>query len=157
LNNRAVKEEKPLPVEITKIDSVEVFKSKREMVIFSNGNKLKTYNISLGTEPEGPKQFEGDKKTPEGKYIFDRKNTATGYHLSIHISYPNEQDKIKAASFGKAPGSDIMLHGIPNNADLIESYYENNDWTHGCIAVNNNDMDELWRVIDVGTPVIIYP
>jgi murein L,D-transpeptidase YafK len=140
-----------------KVDSVEVYKSKRKLTLFSSGKDLKSYNISLGKNPIGAKQFEGDKKTPEGKYILDRKKENSSYYLAMHISYPNEDDKIKAASLNKPAGGDIMLHGIPNKLKFLESYYINTDWTDGCIAVSNDDMDELWKVIDEGTPITIYP
>lgn len=116
---------------------------------------LKTYTISLGKNPDGAKEMEGDKKTPEGSYKIEFKNPNSKYHLSLRISYPNDLDKSKAESIGVEPGSDIMIHGLPNNMGLLEDYYLTNDWTDGCIAVSNNEIEEIWRVVDVGTPITI--
>jgi murein L,D-transpeptidase YafK len=143
--------------ENVKVDSVVVFKSERKMVLYSEGKELKTYSVSLGKNPIGPKQKEGDKKTPEGSYVFDRRLENSKYHLAIHISYPNEQDKQNAEKLGVSPGGDIMLHGLPNKLEFLEDYYANTDWTDGCIAVSNDEMDEIWKIVDDGTLITIYP
>ncbi len=140
-----------------KADSVAVFKEGRKMILYSGGKEIKTYSISLGKNPIGHKQKEGDKKTPEGNYTLDERNPNSSYHLSIHISYPNEQDKFNAESLGVSPGSDIMIHGLPNNTEFLEDYYLNTDWTDGCIAVSNDEIEEIWQAVDDGTPITIYP
>ncbi len=140
-----------------KIDSVVVFKSKHAMTLLSRGKEIKTYSISLGKNPIGHKQKEGDKKTPEGSYVLDRKAENSSYHLAIHISYPNEKDKLNAEKSGFSPGGDIMIHGLPNKLQFLENYYTNTDWTDGCIAVTNDEMDEIWTLVDEGTPIAIYP
>ena len=143
--------------ENVKADSLVVYKSNRNMVIFGNQSVIKEYSISLGKIPVGKKEKEGDKKTPEGLYVIDFRNENSKYHLSLHISYPGEIDKLNAAEQGVNPGGDIMIHGLPNNMEFLEVYYINNDWTDGCIAVTNEDIEEIWRVIDDGTPIMINP
>jgi murein L,D-transpeptidase YafK len=140
-----------------KVDSVAVFKSGRKLTLYSNGKEVKTYSVSLGKNPVGHKEKEGDKKTPEGSYILDRRLENSKYHLAIHISYPNEQDKLNAERLGVSPGGDIMLHGLPNRLEFLEDYYANTDWTDGCIAVSNDEMDEIWKLVEDGTPITIYP
>jgi murein L,D-transpeptidase YafK len=140
-----------------KIDSAAVYKEKRKMILYSEGNEIKTYTVSLGKNPIGHKQKEGDKKTPEGNYVLDSRNPNSKYHLSIHISYPNEQDKLNAQSLGISPGGDIMIHGLPNNMEFLEDYYLNTDWTDGCIAVTNAEIEEIWQTVEDGTPIVIYP
>ena len=139
------------------IDKVIAFKERRKMMLVKNGDTLKTYQISLGKNPAGPKEKEGDKKTPEGKYILDWRNPNSKYHLSIHISYPNNDDKRKAALNGVNPGGEIMIHGCPNGLGWNWKYYKVNDWTDGCIAVNNEEIEEIWNVVENGTEIEIFP
>jgi murein L,D-transpeptidase YafK len=141
----------------TKADSAAVYKSERKMILYSGGKEIRTYSISLGKNPVGPKQKEGDKKTPEGNYILDRRITNSKYHLAIHISYPNEQDRLNAEKLGVSPGGDIMLHGLPNKLEFLEDYYSNTDWSDGCIAVTNDEIEEIWKTVDDGTQITIYP
>lgn len=141
----------------TKADSVAVYKEKRKMILYSEGKELKTYSISLGKNPVGHKQKEGDKKTPEGNYMLDSRNPNSKYHLSIHISYPSEQDRLNAEVLGVPPGGDIFIHGLPNKMEFLEDYYVNTDWTDGCIAVTNDEIEEIWNAVDGGTPITIYP
>lgn len=122
-----------------------------------DGKELKYYNISLGKNPLGHKEKEGDKKTPEGSYMIDYHNPNSKYHLSLRISYPNEKDKSNAEKLGVSAGSDIMIHGLPNNFTMLEDYYVNNDWTDGCIAVDNEDIEEIYRCVDDKTPIVINP
>lgn len=146
---------KSLPEGI-KVDLVEVYKSKRQLKVFSNGNALKKYKIALGPTPKGHKQFQGDGKTPEGEYLIDWRNPESCCHLSLHISYPNKADKDYANKQGKSPGGDIMIHGI-NNGDGWIGKFHRFGITNGCIRVTNSEMDELWRSIDNGTLIRIYP
>lgn len=139
-----------------KVDSIAVFKSKREMIIYDSGKTLKKYNISLGKNPVGHKEKEGDKKTPEGFYTISGRNPNSKFHYSLRISYPDENDKKRAETMGFFPGGDIMIHGFPNITQFLEEYYVNNDWTDGCIAVTNTDMDELKDAVEDGTKISIY-
>lgn len=141
----------------TTIDRILVEKSKRELSIFQNGRRLKTYRVSLGRNPVGPKEQEGDMKTPEGVYHVDERKADSDYHLALHISYPDEQDNARAAARGVSAGSDIEIHGLPNDKNWIGALHKSADWTAGCIAVTNAEIEELWRVTPVGTTVEIKP
>lgn len=140
-----------------KVDKVIVYKDERKMMLLRNGEVLKTYRISLGKNPVGSKEKEGDKKTPEGRYVLDWKNPNSKYHLSIHISYPNDDDKRNARLKGVPPGGDIMIHGCPNGLGWNWKYYKVNDWTDGCIAVSNEEIEEIWNVVENGTEIEIFP
>ena len=140
-----------------KADKVLVVKSERKLYLLKNGAPIKVYNVSLGLNPQGHKQEKGDKKTPEGLYILDRRNPKSKYYKSIHISYPNEQDRKRAAERGVDPGGDIVLHGLPvNSKDEAWDYIER-DWTDGCIAVTNDEMQEIWELVPDFTPIEITP
>jgi len=141
----------------TQADKILIEKSKRTLTIFQKGQPLKSYHVALGRQPQGPKQVEGDKKTPEGNYQIDRKNPDSAFHLALHISYPNPSDVQKAKELGAAPGGDILIHGIRNGLGWIGKFQRLFDWTVGCIAVTNPEIEELWRVVPVGTPVEIDP
>lgn len=136
-------------------DSIVVFKEQRRMLIYNKGKELKSYSISLGKNPVGHKQKEGDKKTPEGLYTINGRNPNSKFHLSLRISYPDKKDIDNAKFNGFEPGGDIMIHGLPNNMSLLEDYYLNTDWTDGCIAVSSEEIEELWNVIPDNTPVFI--
>jgi len=139
------------------IDSLVVFKSKRIMHAYASNSISKSYKISLGGNPVGHKQFQGDNKTPEGLYFINEKNPDSRFHKSLGISYPNEQDRVFAQAQGKSPGGDIMIHGLPNGLEEWEDYYASTDWTLGCIAVNNCEIDELFNFVGIGTPIRIKP
>ena len=145
-----------LPSDI-KIDKLIVLKSKREMYAFTNGKLIKTYKISLGRNPIGDKKYEGDKKTPEGLYYINDKNSNSGYHKNLGISYPNENDIEEAKQIGKPPGGEIKIHGLRNKTGFIGKFHRWYDWTLGCIAVTNNEIDELYNVVNIGTPIEIRP
>lgn len=136
-------------------DSIVVFKAERKLYLYSKGKVLKIYHVSLGDNPIGHKEQEGDEKTPEGLYSISGRNSNSKYHLSLRISYPNENDKIYAQNKGYSPGGDIMIHGLPNHTGFIEDYYVNNDWTNGCIAVNNEEIEEIWGAVQDGTPIYL--
>lgn len=141
-----------------KIDLIVVEKAKRILSIYDNESLIKSYKISLGKNPVGHKQFEGDSKTPEGVYYIDGKNPKSKYFLNLGISYPNEKDKEYAASHKKSAGGDIKIHGLPNGFSLAKPLFNiYGDWTEGCIAVNNEDMAELYNIIDIGTKIEIKP
>lgn len=139
------------------VDSLVVFKSKREMAVFRKGRKLKTYIISLGTVPEGRKRMQGDNKTPEGVYHINAKNPNSTYHRNLGVSYPNTSDRQYAAAHKLDTGGDIKIHGLPNNLKYKPEDYLYSDWTWGCIAVSNQEIEELYRYVPVGTVIRILP
>ena len=141
----------------TKINKLIVFKSKRELLAYTNGQLVKTYSISLGRNPSGDKEFEGDKKTPEGLYYINNKNQNSGYHKNLGISYPNKDDIKQAKLIGKPAGGDIKIHGLRNGVGFIGKLHRWFDWTLGCIALTNNEVDELYQAVEIGTPIEIYP
>ena len=118
---------------------------------------IKKYKISLGRNPNGHKEKQGDFKTPEGNYIIDYRNPNSKYYLSLHISYPNEKDKRFALAQGVSPGGDIMIHGIRNGLGLIGRLHTLFDWTQGCIAVTNPEIKEIWNAVPKGTKITITP
>lgn len=138
-------------------DAVIVRKSERKLLLMRNKEVLRSYKISLGLRPDGHKQFEGDFRTPEGKYRLVRRNPNSEYFLSIQISYPNTEDTARARRQGLRPGGAIMIHGQPNTPRKPPDYYSNVDWTEGCIAVTNSDMVEIWLMTPLDTPIEIQP
>jgi len=134
------------------VDRVVVNKGAREMLLLSGDSVVRSYRIALGREPVGHKEREGDGRTPEGRYTIDRRNPNSKYHLALHISYPNAADTARAQALGSDPGGDIMIHGVKPGVAHPES-----DWTQGCIAVTDAEMDEMWPLVADGTPVEIYP
>jgi murein L,D-transpeptidase YafK len=141
----------------TKINKLIVLKSKRELLAYANGQLVKTYSISLGRNPSGDKEFEGDKKTPEGLYYINNKNQNSGYHKNLGISYPNNYDIKYAKSIGKPAGGDIKIHGLRNGVGFIGKLHRWFDWTLGCIALTNDEVDELYQAVEIGTPIEINP
>ena len=141
----------------TKADQVIVVKSVRTLTLMSNGRVLRAYKVALGGSPTGAKQQQGDHRTPEGHYILDRRNPKSRFYKSIHISYPNEKDRREAARRGVSPGGDIMVHGLPNGFGWLGETHRSLDWTDGCIAVSNSEIDEIWDLVADGTPVEIRP
>lgn len=137
----------------TPVTRIEIDKSARSMELFHGERRLRSYRVSLGFEPEGHKVREGDGRTPEGTYFVNRRNPESQFYLSLGISYPNERDVRKAAELGVDPGGDIFIHGQPTSA----SRRKTGDWTAGCIAVSNREMRAIYEMVDVGTPVHIFP
>lgn len=140
-----------------KIDAVLVKKSEKRLYLLAQGIPVKEYKVVFGPKPVGHKQKEGDEKTPEGKYVLDYKKENSLFYKAIHISYPNEEDKAKARHLGVNPGSLIMIHGQRNGLGWLSALNQRFNWTDGCIAVTNQEMDEIWRLIHVGTPIEIQP
>jgi murein L,D-transpeptidase YafK len=134
-----------------------VVKSERTLTLRSHGKTLRTYKVTLGGAPVGAKEQEGDYKTPEGHYVLDRRNAKSRFYKSIHVSYPNEQDKQRAAERGVAPGGDIMIHGLPNGFGWLGATHLAQDWTDGCVAVTDAEMDEIWELVPDRTPIEIRP
>ena len=127
------------------------------MVLYQNGHIVKTYRIALGPNSVGPKLRQGDLRTPEGVYQIDAKNPHSHYHLALRLSYPNEEDRDRAKKLGVSPGGDIMIHGLPDRYSYVGSLHTRLDWTEGCIAVTNKEIEEIWKLVPVGTPVEIQP
>lgn len=138
-------------------DKILIEKKERRLTLSSKGKALKTYQIALGGNPIGPKERQGDNKTPEGTYVIDSRNKDSRYHLSLHISYPNEKDKKRAKQLGVSPGGDIMIHGIKNGFSWVGDLHAEIDWTQGCIAVTDEEIEEIGRVAPNGTTVEIRP
>jgi murein L,D-transpeptidase YafK len=138
-------------------DKVLVLKSEHTLELLDHGKILKKYRVALGSTPVGKKQKQDDHKTPEGLYILDRRNEHSQFYRSLHISYPNAEDRDQARKSGAAPGGDIMLHGLPNGFGWIGSQHRLRDWTDGCIAVTDDEIDEIWRAVADGTPIEIRP
>jgi murein L,D-transpeptidase YafK len=138
-------------------DKVIVIKSKRILLLMKDGEIIKAYRVVLGKQPKGPKVQSGDKKTPEGTYILDSREAKSKFHLSIHISYPNESDIMKARKSGVSPGGGIMIHGLPNGLGGLGKLHRYYDWTNGCIAVTDGEIEEIWQMVKDGTPIEIKP
>lgn len=140
------------------VDLVVVDKGARTLVLMSDGATVRRYRVALGRAPVGPKRYEGDGRTPEGLYHIDGRNPNSRYHLSLHISYPSESDIVLAAARGRAAGSDIMIHGLPNGVTAeAAALHPDLDWTDGCIALTNREMEEVWSLVADGTPILITP
>lgn len=152
----------------SKADSIIVYKGQKRLLLIQDEKAIKEYKIALGPTPAGHKVMEGDGKTPEGQYTITWKKKNSDFFRALYINYPNKTDKKKAKSLGVSPGGNIFIHGLPNQLDSypkwlqpilknlswMHSYY---NWTNGCIAVTNKEIQEIWQLIDVGTPIIIYP
>lgn len=134
------------------VTQIQIFKSQRIMYLFSGSTIVRQYEVGLGGNPVGPKRFEGDSKTPEGVYYIDRRNPNSAYHLSIGLNYPTPDQKAYAESFGKKAGGDIFIHG---RADKDKG--RGKDWTAGCIAVSDEEIEEIFAMVPLGTPIFIYP
>lgn len=138
-------------------DRVVVRKGERKLYLMRNGRVLRTYPVRLGLSPQGPKEREGDFRTPEGSYTLSARNPQSDFFLSIQVSYPNAQDAAAARRAGVRTGGSIMIHGLPNVPKRSMEYYRNVDWTNGCIAVSNDDMLEIWLLTSQHTPIDIEP
>lgn len=139
------------------VDKILIEKKKRILTLFSKGKVLKTYKIALGKNPFGPKERQGDNKTPEGIYVIDSRKRDSRYHISLRISYPNEKDKKRAKELGVSPGGNIMIHGLRNDFSWAGDFHTSVDWTNGCIAVTNEEIEEIDRLVPDGTIVEIRP
>ncbi|MBC7983882.1 MAG: L,D-transpeptidase family protein [Candidatus Obscuribacterales bacterium] len=138
-------------------DTILVRKAERRMYLMRRGEVLRSFRIALGLRPQGHKEYEGDYRTPEGRYRLVRRNSRSEFFLSMAISYPNSEDQARAQRRGKKPGGAIMLHGWPNIPRKNSQYYASADWTDGCIAVSNSDMVEIWLMTPLDTPIEITP
>lgn len=138
-------------------DSVLVIKSKKRLYLIRDDEVYASYHVVFGANPKGHKQQQGDQRTPEGNYTLGYKNANSSFYKSIHISYPNSQDRIQAREQGVSPGGDIMIHGQPNGWAWISPFSRFVNWTDGCIALSNRDMDAVWEAVKSGTPIEIRP
>ena len=149
----AVAEPMVTQISAPQVNLVVLYKSTRQLVLFNDQTPIRTYKVKLGNQPVGDKQQSGDGRTPEGTYFIDRRNGNSAYHLSLGISYPNEQDRAEAEAMGVDPGGDIFIHGGPTRFwDRFKR-----DWTAGCIAVSDRDIEEIWSLVQIGTPIVIVP
>lgn len=138
-------------------DHILVVKSTRTMSLLQGDKVLKTYKVALGTVPVGAKEKHGDHKTPEGEYIISARNPHSQFHLSLRISYPNAPDRQRARKLGVAPGGDVMIHGLMPEYAYLGARHRDTDWTDGCIAVTNQEIEEIWDLVPVGTRIEIRP
>ena len=148
--------EDTLPKDV-QADNIVVFKSKRELLVYSKGQLLKTYKISIGLQPVGDKQFQGDNKTPEGIYFINDKNPNSFCHKNLGISYPNKDDIANAKRLGKSAGGDIKIHGLFNNSGFISKFHRWIGFTYGCIMVTDEEINELYSAVKIGTRIEIKP
>ena len=146
----------PLPRDAV-ADRIVVEKSARRLTLMRNGNALKTYRVALGRAPIGPKEYEGDQRTPEGIYSIDFHKPDSDYHLALHVSYPEQRDIDRAGAQGLSAGSDIMVHGLPNGRGWIGRFHRRSDWTAGCVAVADFEIEEIYRAVPDGTPIEFRP
>jgi murein L,D-transpeptidase YafK len=138
-------------------DLVLVEKSKSRLYLMREGEVFASFNVAFGSNPRGHKQEQGDGRTPEGHYMLDYKNAGSAYYKSIHISYPNAKDREEARKRGVSPGGDIMIHGQKNGYGRLSILVQRFNWTNGCIALSDRDMDYVWNAVKPGTPIEIRP
>jgi murein L,D-transpeptidase YafK len=138
-------------------DRVVVLKKARTLELLRTGKVIKTYKVALGGDPVGPKTRQGDHKTPEGVYVLDFRNAHSQFYKSIHISYPSERDREVARQKGVSPGGDVFVHGLPNGFGAVGAAHRLKDWTDGCIAVTDQEIDEIWKAVPDGIPIEIKP
>jgi murein L,D-transpeptidase YafK len=138
-------------------DRVVVLKKERTLQLLSQARVIKTYKVALGGDPVGPKSQQGDHKTPEGIYVLDSRNAHSQFYKSIHISYPKVGDRAAARQKGVSPGGDVFVHGLPNSYGWVGASHRLKDWTDGCVAVTNQEIDEIWQAVPNGTPIEIKP
>jgi len=138
-------------------DRVLVLKKEHTLQLLNNGKVIRTYKVALGGNPVGPKTRQGDHKTPEGLYALDFRNAHSQFYKSIHISYPSERDRVAARKDGVSPGGDVFVHGLPKGYGFVGASHRLKDWTDGCVAVTNEEIDEIWQAVADGTPIEIRP
>lgn len=147
----------PASIDSELADHVIVRKSERKLYLMRSGEVLRSHEISLGRNPVGHKEKEGDFRTPEGRYRLDWRNPYSAFYMAIHVSYPNQEDLSRARSRGIDPGGMIMIHGLPNEPKYAMPEYRRSDWTDGCIAVSNSAMIDIWLSVADDTPITILP
>jgi murein L,D-transpeptidase YafK len=140
-----------------RVDRIVVYKKDHILNLMNGSNVVRTYKVALGGDPTGPKTCQGDHRTPEGMYVIDSRNAHSKFHRALHISYPNIEDRGRAAARHCAPGGDIMIHGLPNGYGFVGAAHRLKDWTDGCIAVSDEEIEEIWKLVPNGTPVELRP
>lgn len=145
----------PLCAQQLHADRVVVVKSRHMMTLYAHGVAIKTYKVALGMGGLGPKQRAGDNLTPEGHYVLDARNNSSRFHIAFHISYPNAADQARAKKLHRSPGGDIMVHGVEKKYEYLGPVQHDYDWTEGCIALTNPEIEEFARLVPVGTPIEI--
>lgn len=138
-------------------DSIVLDKSDRRLVMFDHGREVASYEVALGRNPVGAKTRRGDGRTPEGLYFIEGRNPQSKYYLSLRISYPAAKDRAVAARRGVSPGGDIMIHGLPAAFSTVGALHRQQDWTEGCVAVTNDEIEEIWRAVPDGARILIRP
>ncbi|MDQ6831585.1 MAG: L,D-transpeptidase family protein [Gemmatimonadota bacterium] len=138
-------------------DRIVVEKGRHRLTLYRAGRPVRTYSVALGANPVGDKERAGDKRTPEGVYTIDQRVAQSQYHLALHISYPDSAHRARAARRGESPGGDVMIHGLPNGQGYVGAAHREYDWTFGCIAVTDAEIEEIWRSVRVGTRIEIRP
>ena len=134
-----------------------VLKAPRRLLLLRGDRVLRDYEVALGRSPTGPKRYEGDGRTPEGRYRIDSRLADSRFYRALHISYPNEDDLAFARRAGLAPGGGVMIHGLPDGGSWVGEVHREYDWTNGCIGVTDDEMNEIWELVDDGTPIEIRP
>ena len=143
----------PVPI----ADSIVIEKKARRLTLYHHGRRIRSYLVALGANPVGDKQYAGDRRTPEGLFSIDDKNEKSDFHMALHISYPDSAHTARAAAMGLSPGGGILIHGLPNKKGATGAFHRTVDWTDGCIAVTDEEIEGLWSAVMVGTPVEIKP
>jgi murein L,D-transpeptidase YafK len=138
-------------------DSILILKKDHVLELLAGGKVIRSYKVALGSGGLAPKERVGDARTPEGHYVIDSRNEHSAYHKALRVSYPNDEDRRRAAKLGVSPGGSIMIHGLPNGKGWIGGAHRMYDWTLGCVAVMDDEIDEIWKLAPVGTPVEIRP
>ncbi|MES2177159.1 MAG: L,D-transpeptidase family protein [Gemmatimonadota bacterium] len=139
------------------VDSIVVEKKAHKLTLFRDGKPTRTYLIALGGNPVGDKLKAGDRRTPEGIFFIDERQPNSRYHLALHISYPDAAHRARSQAIGAEPGGDIMIHGLPNGMGAAGATHRQADWTNGCVALTDQEIEEIWSVVPIGTPVEIKP
>ena len=150
----------PVPAQSAKspaVDEILVLKSQHKMQLLSHGAVVHEYHVALSTVPVGAKERNGDHKVPEGEYTIDSKNPGSQFHLALHVSYPNAADRAHAKKLGVDPGGEIEIHGLAKQYAMLGAMHRAYDWTNGCIAVTNAEIEEIYKIVPVGTKVEIRP
>ena len=146
-----------LPDDLPAVDRILIVKSTRTLTLESHGKAVKTYKVALGGQPVGPKQIQGDHKTPEGMYSVDAKNPHSQFYMALHLSYPNPTDRVRARKLGASPGGDVEIHGLGKAYGWIGARHRLSNWTDGCVAVTNEEIEEIFKLVAVGTAVELKP
>jgi murein L,D-transpeptidase YafK len=139
------------------VDSIVVEKKAHTLTLFRDGKAQRTYLVALGSKPLGDKLRAGDNRTPEGIFYIDARQPNSKYHLALHISYPDAAHRARSQAIGAEPGGDIMIHGLPNGLGKAGASHRLNDWTNGCVALTDEEIEQIWSVVPIGTPVEIKP